>query len=57
MALLTSRTARFARSFDYKLSELRPTQPTAHKKKISVAVPATHHRGPDQKDGRKDHRN
>ncbi len=53
MGLLTSKTPRFKRNAEYRLGEHRPATPTA---RISVVVPATHNRPPEQKGERSDDR-
>ncbi len=56
MAILTSRSHRFARSFNYTMPEYRNAAPSRHKTRIEVVVPATHNRAPEAKGGRKDER-
>jgi len=54
MALLRSRSHRFSRNSNYMLQEYRPTAPQGQKDRISVVVPATHERRPDQRASRSD---
>lgn len=52
MAMLTSKSRRFARTFNYTMPEYRDASPRAHKSRITLAVPATHERVPSQRNQR-----
>ncbi len=56
MAMLSSKSSRFTRSFNYTMPEYRNPRPQAHKSRISVVVPATHERAPQSKANRTDSR-
>lgn len=52
MAMLTSKSHRFSRSFNYTMPEYRPSSPPGRKQRISVVVPATHERLPGNRNQR-----
>jgi hypothetical protein len=52
MAMLSSKSHRFNRTSNYTLPEYRPSSPRGQKDRISVVVPATHERSPDQRASR-----
>jgi hypothetical protein len=52
MAMLSSKSHRFNRTSNYTLPEYRPSSPRGQKDRISVVVPATHERLPDQRASR-----
>ena len=49
MAILSYRSNRFSRSYNYNLPEYRNPAPRGHKSRISVVVPATHERAPQER--------
>ncbi len=56
MAMLSNRSRRFTRSFNYNLPEYRQAAPRGQKTGISVVVPATHERTPDQRNNPSEHK-
>jgi hypothetical protein len=56
MAMLSSKSSRFVRSFNYTMPEYRSPRPQSAKSRISVVVPATHERAPSSKAVRTDAR-
>lgn len=54
MAILSYRSNRFSRSYNYNLPEYRNPAPRGHKSRISVVVPATHERAPQEQGNRND---
>jgi hypothetical protein len=56
MRKLTSKSSRFARSFNYTMPEYRNLSPKARKSTISVVAPASHNRAPGAKHGRAEER-
>lgn len=46
MAMLTSKSRRFSRSFNYTMPEYRDSSPRGKKVRMNLAVPATHERRP-----------
>jgi hypothetical protein len=49
MRMLTSRSSRFTRSFNYTMPEYRPAAPRGIKTRISVVAPMGHERGSDNR--------
>ncbi len=49
MGLLMARNSRFSRTITPMMPEYRFTSPRGRKTRVSVVVPATHNRRPDQK--------
>lgn len=56
MAMLSSKSHRFTRSFNYTMPEYRPSAPRGQKDRISLVVPATHERRPSERPTRSDNR-
>lgn len=56
MRKLTSKSSRFARSFNYTMPEYRNSNPKARKSTLSVVAPASHNRAPGAKHGRAEER-
>ncbi len=56
MAILTSKSNRFARTLNYTMPEYRAASPSRHKTRIEMVVPATHNRAPEKKGGRQEDR-
>ncbi len=56
MAMLSSRSRRFTQSFNYNLPEYRQSAPRGQKTGISVVVPATHERTPEQRGNRSENK-
>lgn len=56
MAILSSRSNRFVRSFNYTLPEYQPSSPRGQKSRISLVVPATHERQPVERARRSENR-
>jgi hypothetical protein len=56
MAMLSSKSHRFIRSYNYTMPEYRPAGPRGQKSRISVVVPATHERRPTERPTRTESR-
>lgn len=56
MAMISTRSRRFARSFNYNLPEYRQATRRGQKTGISVVVPATHERTPEQRGNRSENK-
>jgi hypothetical protein len=56
MAILSSRSHRFVRSFNYSMPEYQPSSPRGQKSRISLVVPATHERQPAERARRSENR-
>lgn len=49
MRMLTSRSSRFTRSFNYTMPEYRPASPKGMKTRISVVAPMGHERASENR--------
>jgi len=56
MRMLSSKSSRFTRSFNYTIPEYRSSSPKARKTTLSVVVPASLNRAPESKQGRAEER-